>query len=138
MTTYTDLTDRVREMNEWTFEGLTIRAHHCADESASPLDAECYTPAQLAAWRRGEWEYVGIIVEVLDTRGVVWGVDSLWGIESGQFLITDEHDAVVETRTLDPLTDKDGQLPDIIREAMADAAETLAGYVLPTLAPVAK
>lgn len=130
---YTDLTDRARAMNEWTFDGLTVRAHAVRDDESTPFDADCYTPEDIDAWRRDVWEFVGVIVEVIDSRGMVWGMDSLWGLESGTYLVTNDSGTVTGTQEINPLTDPLHPLPEMIRQAMGDAAENLAGYTLPTI-----
>jgi hypothetical protein len=52
------------------------------DIEAKPTDYECYTPEQIEAWKRDEWHFVGIVVEVR-FEGRVVGEDSLWGLEYG-------------------------------------------------------
>jgi hypothetical protein len=58
----------------------TATIHH--DRDTTPQDFDCYTPEQIEAWKRDDWEFVG--VEITASRA---GVDlgffaSLWGVES--------------------------------------------------------
>lgn len=128
-----DITARVHAAG-WTTAGLTVTAYTLADETASPADADCYTKTQIDAWDRGEWRYVGVVIAVTDENGFEWARDSLWSVESGWWTDTDDDDNVTGERQLDPLTDPDHPLPDMIPEVMAEAANRLRDYTMPTIA----
>ncbi len=65
-------------------DGITYRVILAPDSGSSPDDSECYSDAAKAAFRAGEWEYIGIIVRpVIDGQGVGDAEDSLWGVEYG-------------------------------------------------------
>lgn len=127
-----DITDRVHALG-WQTTGLTVRAYTVADEDSLPEDSECYTPTQLAAWSQGEWRYVGVVVTVTGAHGFEWGRCSLFSVECGWWTDTNENDTVTSARAIDPLTDPDHPLPDIIVEAMNDVAKRIATYTLPKI-----
>ena len=69
-----------------------------SDMDADAADADCYTPAQIEALRRGDWEYVGVIpvveIEEGDASVTIRG-SSLWSVEGPGMPITDEADEVL-------------------------------------------
>jgi hypothetical protein len=90
---------------------LKVIASMYPDTNANPLDADCYSDADIAAWKRDEWQYVGIVVTVtLD--GVEIGQSSLWGTEFGSLAETE----------CQPFTMPNHPLPEVTLEAL-DAAE---------------
>jgi hypothetical protein len=104
-------------------EGFEIRAAMVPDTDSTPDDADCYDESDKAAWRNGEWGYVGIIVSAW-RAGVELGEASLWGTEYG----------ILDGRAINPLADDaansaewvHGYGPQLIREAISEARETLA------------
>lgn len=52
------------------------------DDDATPYDADCYSPDDVDAWRKGLWRYVGVLLR----DGGGQQVDSLWGVEYGEIL----------------------------------------------------
>lgn len=129
-----DLTDVATSLG-WKLTGLTVTGRVVADESASPDDADCYDEVSKAAWCRDDWQYVGFLVEVTDAAGRVWGADSLWSVEYGDFPVTDEHGTLIETRRLDPLGEDEHTYPrdQVISEALGNAQENLSSFTLPTI-----
>jgi len=107
-----------------THDGFSLRAEKIYDEDSRPSDYECYTPKQVAAWERDEWEFVGLVVTA-SVENVELGSSSLWSIESGRFVCTDDNDNVTEIRNCDPLYDGD-YINEISAEAVAVARNNLA------------
>jgi hypothetical protein len=77
--------------------GISYRIDILADHDASPADyglypQSCYTASQYEAWQHNEWCYVGVVV-----TPVIGGMEfsdcseSLWAVEFGDYLITDEN-----------------------------------------------
>ena len=61
---------------------FTIRATIKDDDSTRPTDYECYTPEHIAAWERGDWSYIGIVLSVhLDDLTLDDHAVSLWGVD---------------------------------------------------------
>ncbi len=105
----------VLDLHEW----VTDDGNLCPESGgAHELDE----PATVKAWREGKWQFVTIVVKVLDADGMSAGFASLGGTESGYFPV--EIDPVtggIEWKDINPLTDPDHPTPDMIREAIADA-----------------
>jgi hypothetical protein len=84
-------------------------------------------PLAVRAWRRGEWAFVTVVVQVWDGDEREWGRDSLGGTEAGRFpYMIDPETGAVEYKQIDPLRDPDHPLPDMIGEAMGQAREAIA------------
>lgn len=61
---------------------FTIRATIHYDGHTRPDDYECYSPEIIAAWRRDEWRYVGVVLSVhLDDLELDARAASLWGVD---------------------------------------------------------
>jgi hypothetical protein len=84
-------------------------------------------PAVVRAWRADRWQFVGVLVDVVDPDGRVWGRDSLWAVESGEFPQVDPDTGTVTYTTLDPLSD-DHPLVDLIPQALSEARDALAKH----------
>lgn len=83
-------------------------------------------PVVVRWWREDRWEFVTALVEVTDDEGRVWGMDSLGGVESGTFPVQiDPETGEITSKEIDPLTDPDHPLPDMIGQALAEAAAAL-------------
>ena len=112
-------------------DGFDLRAHTEYDSDSSPLDSDCYTPKQVSAFNQGDWTYVGIIVTA-SRAGIDLGSASIWSIEAGMYVMTDENDNVVSEKWIDPLdaSDEDSALayygPSLIAEAIAEAQKNIA------------
>lgn len=59
------------------------------DEDAAPTDYDCYSAEQIAAFRRGDWSYIGLRAQarcmiVANGVGTFVNIDSpgIWGVES--------------------------------------------------------
>ncbi len=88
-----------------TVNSRRYRVEIVPDIDSTPYDADCYSEADVAAWRDDKWSYAGVIVMPLDVPGDVQFElsDSLWGVEvsSGGYtwnrgnefesVITDDH-----------------------------------------------
>ena len=64
------------------FGPVTIRATIVADTDTRPDDFDCYTPEAIAAWRRNEWQFVGVVLSIWvgdmcldDYTASLWGID---------------------------------------------------------------
>lgn len=63
-------------------DGFKLEAVIVPDFDASPMEAECYSPADVEAWKNDSWSYVGTIVTA-SREGVELGSASLWASEYG-------------------------------------------------------
>jgi hypothetical protein len=117
-------------------DGLSYRIdlevdYDCKPDKFGLYPESCYTQAQLDAWKRGEWRYVDVIVTPV-IRGVILEdfSDSLWGVEYGDYPITDEEDNVIETKDLsmDELISVH-PVPDMISEVQSQLLKKLGGLV---------
>jgi hypothetical protein len=106
----------------FTQDGWTITVDTQPDSESSTADADCYTRAQIDAWKRDEWSFVGCVVTA-SREGITLGHASLWGMESGRYTYTDEDDTVTGTGFVGPYTEA---VDDLITEAITDGAATLA------------
>lgn len=67
-----------------THKGVTFEVILTADIDASPHDADCYTEADIAAWKNDEWRYVGVsIVPIVDHELIEQAARNLGGVEWG-------------------------------------------------------
>lgn len=93
------------------------------DYDSDTNDADCYTPSQVAAFRAGEWSYVGIvpIVEVSDgfTCVRIEGA-SLWGIDYGCPATNEDDTPSTESY------DHDAYLREAAREQFEDVPKDIA------------
>lgn len=65
--------------------GIVIRATVYPDNDTRPTDFDCFDDDESAVddWRRGDWQYCGIVLSVwIDCHCVDESADSLWGIEA--------------------------------------------------------
>ena len=59
-----------------------IQAAIVPDDDTRATDFDCYTPKQLEAWKRGEWQLHGMILSVwVDDFRLDSHAASLWGID---------------------------------------------------------
>ena len=70
-------------------DGLRIVATVHPDCDSSPREFDCYTEDQIAAFERGDWCYVGVVLSVyvddvllLDHAASLWGIDCNLGDDS--------------------------------------------------------
>lgn len=67
-----------------TRDGISYRVMISPDCDSSPDDADCYSASDKAAFKRGDWQYVGVIVRpVIDGQEIDGAEDSLWSVEFG-------------------------------------------------------
>jgi hypothetical protein len=92
---------------------LSLVAQVVEDPESDPTETDLDTE-YAAAWDRGEWRYVGVVVAVVVDEVEV-AYESLWGVESGDVCGTDA----------DPLADY--PLNDVALEAIDRAATWFAG-----------
>lgn len=112
-------------------DGFDLRAELFYDPDVSVRDYDCYTPRQIEAFDRGDWDYCGIVVTAsLDGRNL--GSASIWGCEHGLYPITTEDDTITKTIWIDPLTGDswDQYGDDLVSEAIAEAQAFLARATL--------
>ena len=133
-----DVTTRATDGGWQLPEFWTVAAEISPDYDTRPTDFDCYTPAQVAAWERDEWQFVVVSVFVEDADGREWGRDVLGGVEYGSFVLTDEQDNVTGADDVDPLADKPGEYSvirehDMIGEALRDAVRQLESFGTPVL-----
>lgn len=69
--------DRI-DQREIRHAGRSLTVVIVPDGDARPTDYECYTGEDLAAWSRGDWQYVGVLIMDGDTE-----LDALWAVEYG-------------------------------------------------------
>jgi len=99
------------------------------DGDVHPGDSDCYTDKQVAAWKNDEWQFVG--VDVVPTRhGVtVYGArEALFGVEYGDYLLTNEDDNVTGRKDIG----RDELLEHPIKE-MAELAASTADALIAAL-----
>lgn len=88
------------------------------DHDVSPTDFDCYSPENIAAWRRDEWRYVVVMVSDEDTggRAILGGVEYGLTLDDGS---TYGMDRIVE----DHLDDLRAELTAQLAELLASAKE---------------
>src|SRR5439155_13942952 len=95
-------------------------------------DADSHAPAESVAvrwWREDRWEFVGVLVEVADPDGRVWGESALWSVEAGTFpYMIDRETGEITSKEINPLTDQHHPLPDSISEALGQARDAVAKH----------
>ena len=102
---------------------FTIRATVHDDTDTTPDDFDCYSPESIAAWRAGDWCYVGIVLSVwLDDICIDDHAASLWGITCN--VPTDDNSYLSECAN------------DLLPEAL-EAAERARRKLVETLAKAA-
>lgn len=112
-----DVTDRAKN-HGWKLPSLfTVVAFIAPDESTQPSDFDCYSSADTQAWIDGYWQFVGLVVEVRDAYGDVFGRATVWGIEHGLPTDSGETDALRDMGH--------GYHDDLIDEALQEAADYL-------------
>lgn len=101
-------------------DGFDLRAYVVDDpdfDAATSYDEDVFAE-HIAAWRRDEWQGVGVIVEA-SREGVVLGDASIWGSEYGD----------VDGKHVQPIgadgSDDFGYLAGLIGDAVSAARETL-------------
>lgn len=119
-----------------TVDGFDIRADLVPDEQYYSEPDGDYSPDAVAAFRNGDWHYVGIIVTA-SRAGIDLGSDSIWAVEYGTMPVgkwgyPPNVPAGGESRMIDPLRDEGGSL-DYYRADMIDAAVTAARATLASL-----
>ena len=61
---------------------LTVRATLEHDNDSRPEDSECYTLEQIAAWKREDWFFVGVVLSVhIGDRVLDDHAASLWAVD---------------------------------------------------------
>lgn len=105
-----------------TIDGFDISARLVPDVDATVADYDCYDEAAVAAWRRGDWSYVGTIVTA-SKAGITLGADSIWASEYGYM-----PDVEGRINPLDGEGDEfvNGYGPGLIAEAISVAKAKLA------------
>ena len=101
-------------------DGFDIEAKLVPDVDTSPGEFDCYSDGDIAAWKRGDWSYVGTIVTA-SRVGVELGSSSLWGSEYGS------RPGAGWVSPLDGEGDEfiNGYGPQLIREAIGEATAKL-------------
>ncbi|MEV4454454.1 hypothetical protein [Microbispora sp. NPDC049633] len=117
------------DSREITRDGITYRVDVYPDTDATPNDADCYSPADIAAWRRDDWHFVGVVVTPIVNGVEIGGADaSLWGLQYGwapswrRYIDTDE--LVGEYPVPDMIADIAGRLADGITAKRAELLAT--------------
>lgn len=85
------------------------------DDATTPDDFDSYGAADVAAWHRGDWSYVGVVVTA-SRAGVELGRASIWGTEAGY---SPGWDGYVDAFA-------SGYVDDLIDEAIDEARARLA------------
>lgn len=125
-----------RTIKDPKIAGLSYRIDIVPDYDAdSPADLlypeGSYTQKQVDAWERDEWSYVGVIVtpKIAD-MDLDRFADSLWCVEYGYYLLTDDQDN--ETgRTWLGMDEfiKTHPVPDMLEQVKAQLNDGLGGVV---------
>lgn len=97
-------------------KGVYFRVDIDPDYDAKPTDADCYSDADVTAWRNGDWRYVGVTVSVSDHPSMS---DSLWAIEFGSMPTAE----ITLSRLIN-----DHPVPDMVSELRAQVVKLLAGW----------
>lgn len=89
-----------------TVHGIAVAVTVEGDPDSHPMDAECYTTEDLAAWLCDEWTYVTVIMADAESgiRVTLGGVE--WGFLAGRCIGMDE---IIGTH-----------VPDLITELVAE------------------
>lgn len=66
-------------------EGITFNVSIEYDDMCKPTDVECYSEADIQAWKNDEWNYCGIVFHASKNGVEIGCVASLWGIEIGDY-----------------------------------------------------
>jgi hypothetical protein len=71
----------IGERTRWDNGEFTLEARIEPDDDTKPTDYQCYSPEQIEAWRKGEWAFVGLVLDVYyrNIRLVDYAA-SLWAI----------------------------------------------------------
>lgn len=69
------------EPSNFQHEGRTVSVRIVDDAESRPDEAECYSEEQIAAWRRDDWRYIGLILTIRDSDDREIGQASLFRIE---------------------------------------------------------
>lgn len=65
-----------------TREGHDFLVELYPDHDITPFDADCYSEADISAWRDDLWMYAGVSVTLLGSDGArTWFADDLWGVK---------------------------------------------------------
>lgn len=86
---------------EVTIGGYVIRATLEYDRFTKPTDFECFDEEQIAAWRKDEWFFGGIVMSASYNGVHLDPCTSLWGLEVNLPGCTNEHLTEVANEMLD-------------------------------------
>lgn len=115
-----DITETAREAGFPFPPGWRVTASTKFDAAATPMDADCYSAKDIAAWKADEWRYVGVIVTVTDEDGREWGWDAIWSVED---------DFTTDDGTTTYALDREDLITDLIQQAADEAAKAVAAFV---------
>lgn len=94
------------EVIEWRHvrhEGVSFTVTLYVDLDSTPFDADCYSAADIQAWRNDLWSYVGVILTTTMSQA------SVWGVEYGQLADTSIGiDDIIESHARDLLAEAYG------------------------------
>jgi hypothetical protein len=110
-----------------TRDGITYRVMVTPDYDSSPDDADCYSDSDKEAFKRGDWQYVGVIVRpVIAGQEFDAAEDSLWAVEYGHMPAeAEEYQGGMHPETtirLDEIVNTH-PVPDMISEVRAHLAQ---------------
>ncbi|WP_431911669.1 hypothetical protein [Nonomuraea jabiensis] len=111
-------------------DDITYQVRVEEDWDSKPFDADCYSDADIEAWRRDEWHYVGVIV-----TPVVAGIpidaaeDSLWGVEWGQLPDLDRYLGMDQICNVHPVPEMLDGVRDKLKRFAPDLIEALSKLV---------
>lgn len=71
---------RVIETRDIVHEGRTLTVTLVEDNDPRPDDYDCFDAAEIAAWKRDEWSFVGVLI----TEEGGKDFDSLWAVVYGR------------------------------------------------------
>jgi hypothetical protein len=97
-------------------KGVFFQVDIDPDYDCKPTDSECYSDADVKAWRADAWRYVGVTVSVRDYPSIS---TALWGLEWGES---------AEWRADMSKIVTEYPVPDLVTELRADVVKLLAEW----------
>lgn len=114
------------EGSDLGINGFDFKVKIEKDTYCTPDDADCYTPAQVRAWRNDEWEYVSVTVTPTRHGVTVHGAaQSLAGTEYGEFLLTDDMDNITGSKSIGRPELLEYPIKELAETAVAEARELI-------------
>ncbi len=125
-----------RTITDSTVPGLSWLVTVDYDQELTEPEGDGYTPKQVEAFRRGDWNYVVVgVTPVIDGVELDSLADYLGAVEWGNYVLTDEDDNETGTAYLDldelisvhPVPDMISEAKSTLKARLADLAPKFAG-----------